>query len=44
MFGFEYYIPAATVLAGLKLLAAGYKCWKRQTAKKEGKKEKKDER
>lgn len=29
MFGFEYYIPAATVLAGLKLLAAGYKCWKR---------------
>ena len=23
MFGFEYYIPAAAVLAGLKLLAAG---------------------
>ena len=40
MFGFEYYIPAAAVLAGLKLLAAGYKCWKRQTSKKEGKKEK----
>lgn len=29
MFGFEYYIPAAAVLAGLKLLAARYKCWKR---------------
>lgn len=29
MFGFEYYIPAAAVLAGLKLLAAGYKRWKR---------------